>query len=267
MIIKIEKPSTSSQRHLVKLDRSNLTNKPILKAKVSKLTRAFGRNNSGKITVNHKGGGHKRRYRMIDFNRTTNSTGIVTTIEYDPNRSSFIASVYDLKKCSFTYILAPKNLKIGDIVKSGLKAEPKIGHSLPIANIPVGSYIHNVSTRTGAPAQISRAAGTFSKLTENTLEQAKIELKSGEKRNISPSCYATIGIVSNDSNFLRVLGKAGRSRWLNKRPTVRGVAMNPVDHPHGGGEGKKSGKDRTPWGKNNKRGRTSNSRNKQIIKY
>ena len=267
MIIKIKKPSTSSQRHLVKLDTSNLTKKPILKAKVSKLARAFGRNNSGKITVNHKGGGHKRRYRKIDFNRFTNSTGIVTTIEYDPNRSSFIASVYDLKKFSFTYILAPKDLKIGDIVKSGLKAEPKIGHSLPISNIPVGSYIHNVSPRIGASAQISRAAGTFSKLTENTLEQAKIELKSGEKRTISPSCYATIGIVSNDSNFLRTLGKAGRSRWLNARPTVRGVAMNPVDHPHGGGEGKKSGKDRTPWGKNNKRGKTSNSRNKQTIKY
>nr|QDA21765.1 ribosomal protein L2 [Proschkinia sp. SZCZR1824] len=266
MIIKIKNFSTLSLQHSTKLDKNNLAKNPLLKTKIQKLSRSFGKNNSGKITVSHKGGGQKRRYRNIDFNRLTNSVGIITTIEYDPNRSSFIASVYEIENNSFVYILAPKNLKIGDIVKSGLKAEPKIGHCLPIINIPVGSYIHNVSISINKPAQISRSAGTFSKLVENTLKQAKIELSSGEKRFLSPYCYATIGTVSNEFSFSEILGKAGRSRWLNIRPTVRGVAMNPVDHPHGGGEGKKSGKNKTPWGKNNKKGKTSTSTNKLIIK-
>lgn len=162
-------------------------------------------------------------------------------------------------------MLAPKNTKLGDIVKSGSNIEAKLGYSLPINEIPVGSLVHNVSTTPNKPSQISRAAGTFSKIKEVTLTHAKIELSSGEQRFISQKCYATIGIVSNELNFLTQLGKAGRSRWLNRRPTVRGVAMNPIDHPHGGGEGKKSGKGRTPWGKPVKKGLTSRSRNKLII--
>ena len=266
MGLEIKKPTTSSQRHLIQLNTEYLNKKPLIKKKIKKLINSSGRNNSGKITVRHKGGGHKRKYREINFNRTNVSTGITVSLEYDPNRNSHIASIYDIITKDFFYILAPKNLKIGDIVKSGPNIEPKIGHSLPVANVPVGSYIHNISPKTSKPAQISRSAGTFSKIKEKTLEHVKIELSSGEQRLISPKCYATIGIVSNELIFLTRLGKAGRSRWLNRRPTVRGVAMNPIDHPHGGGEGKKSGKGKTPWGKFTKKGNSSTSKNKLIIK-
>lgn len=265
-MFKKKKPVTSSQRHLIKLNTEHLNKKPLIKKKLKQLTKSSGRNNSGKITVYHKGGGHKKKFREINFLRTYESTGIVISIEYDPNRNSHIAAVFDILKPTFFYIIAPKNLRIGDIVKSGSNIDPKIGHSLPIVDIPIGSYIHNICPKLNKPAQISRSAGTFSKIKEKTLNFAKIELSSGEHRLISSRCYATIGIVSNELIFLTQLGKAGRSRWLNKRPTVRGVAMNPIDHPHGGGEGKKSGKGKTPWGKYNKRGHTSRSKNKLIIK-
>jgi large subunit ribosomal protein L2 len=240
--------------------------KSLLKFKIKGLVNSAGRNNTGRITSFHRGGGHKKRYREINFNRVYNSKGIVCSIEYDPNRNSKIASIYDSYNNIFFYILAPKNLNIGDIIESGNNVEPKLGNSLPIEKIPVGSYIHNVSPKTTKHAQISRSAGSFSKLKEKTLTQAIIELSSGEQRLISPKCYATIGIVSNEYVFLKKLYKAGQSRWLNKRPTVRGVAMNPIDHPHGGGEGKKSGVNKTPWGKNNNKGATSRSKNKYIIK-
>jgi large subunit ribosomal protein L2 len=262
MEFKITKPSTPSQRHLTLLNTECLRKKSLIKKKIKGLINSAGRNNSGKITVRHKGGGHKKKYRYIDFYRTKTSTGITTSIEYDPNRNSNIASIYEISKKDFFYILAPKNLKIGDIVKSGPNAEQKIGHSLPISEISTGSYIHNISPTTVKPAQISRSAGTFSIIKEKTLEYAKIELSSGEHRFISSQCHATMGIVSNDLMSLTQLGKAGRSRWLNKRPAVRGVAMNPIDHPHGGGEGKKSGKGKTPWGKTTKKGSTSKSTNK-----
>ena len=266
MTLEGKKPVTPSQRQLVKLSRKSLKKKPLLKKCIKGLINSNGRNNSGKITVRHKGGGHKRRYRTIDFFRTTPSTGIICSIEYDPNRNSNIASVFDTFTQKFSYIISPKNLKIGDVVKSGPNAETKIGHSLPISKIPVGSYIHSISPKAKKPAQISRAAGAFSQITEKTLSYAKIELSSGEQRFISVKCYATIGVVSNEFVFLTKLGKAGQSRWLNKRPSVRGVAMNPVDHPHGGGEGKKSGIGLTPWGKPTKKGKTSRTRNKLIIK-
>lgn len=267
MNFKIKKPITSAQRHLIQLSNNNLTvKKPLIKKKTTGITTSSGRNNSGKITIRHKGGGHKKKYRIINFNRTNEVTGIISSIEYDPNRNTNIASVFDLILNDFFYMLAPKNLKVGDIVKSGLNLEPKLGYSLPIAEIPVGSLIHCISPKLSKPSQISRAAGTFSHLKEKTLHYAKIELSSGEHRFISPQCYATIGIVSNELFFLTQLGKAGRSRWLNNRPTVRGVAMNPIDHPHGGGEGKKSGKGKTPWGKYVKSGLTSKSKNKLIIK-
>jgi len=145
-------------------------------------------------------------------------------------------------------MIAPNNSKMGDIVKSGLDTEPKLGYSLPLSKIPVGSFIHNIATKAAKSAQLSRSAGTFSSLKEKTLSQVVIKLSSGEQKTISSKCYATVGIVSNELVSFTKLGKAGQSRWLNKRPTVRGVAMNPVDHPHGGGEGKKSGKGKTPWG-------------------
>ncbi len=266
MILKTRKPITPSQRQLIQLSRKNLQNRPLLKKHVKGLINSDGRNNSGKITVRHKGGGHKKRYRTLNFFRTSPSTGIVCSIEYDPNRNANIASIFDVSTHKFFYILAPKSLKVGDILKSGPNAETKIGHSLPISKIPVGSYIYNVSPKEKKTAQISRSAGTFSKLTEKTLTHAKIKLSSGESRLISVKCYATIGIVSNELAFLTKLGKAGQSRWLNKRPSVRGVAMNPVDHPHGGGEGKKSGAGRTPWGKPTKGKKTSQTKNKLIVK-
>jgi len=255
MKLEFLKPTTSSQRHIVKLNKKDLTKKPLLKIKLKGLKNSSGRNNSGKITVFHKGGGHKKRYRKINFNRTSESTGIVCSIEYDPNRSANIASIYDFSKKKFFYIIAPINIKIGNIIKSGPKADSNNGNSLPFSEIAVGNLVHNVATSPLKPSQISRAAGTFSKLEEKTLKHAKLKLTSGEHKLIPLNSYATIGIVSNEFSFLTQKGKAGRSRWLNKRPTVRGVAMNPVDHPHGGGEGKKSGKDVSPWGKPNKKGK------------
>lgn len=242
------------------------TIKPLLKTEIKGITNYAGRNNSGKITVYHKGGGHKRRYRIIDFERKITSLGVVCSIEYDPNRNSNIASIFDYIANTFFYILGPKNLTVGDVVESGVNAELRLGNSLPIESIPIGSYLHNISPTTSKPAQISRAAGTFSTLKERTEDYALLELSSGELRYISPKCYATLGIVSNGFDFLKKKSKAGQSRWLNKRPTVRGVAMNPIDHPHGGGEGKKSGINKTPWGRDNNKGSTSRSKNKNIIK-
>ena len=265
MGFKILKPITPSLRHLIRINKNHLNKKPLIKNKISGLKNSSGRNNSGKITVRHKGGGNKHRYRKINFARTNNSNAIITSIEYDPNRNANIASAYDFSENKFFYILAPKNLNVGVIIKSGVNAEPKVGHSLPISEIPIGTLIHNISPKISKQAQISRAAGCFSRLKEKTLNYAKIELNSGEERFLSPNCFATIGIVSNDLDFISQLGKAGQSRWLNRRPTIRGVAMNPIDHPHGGGEGKKSGKSLTPWGKHNKRGKTSKSKNKLIV--
>lgn len=266
MMLKTKKPITPSQRQVVYLSQKNLRKKPLLKKYIKGIKNSNGRNNSGKITVRHKGGGCKKNYRILNFFRTHPSTGIVCSIEYDPNRNTNILGIFDIFTYDYYYILAPKNLKIGDIVKSGSNAETKIGHSLPISKIPVGSYIHNISPKTKKPAQISRSAGTFSQLTEKTLSYAKIKLSSGEQRFISVKCYATIGVVSNEFAFLTKLGKAGQSRWLNKRPNVRGVAMNPIDHPHGGGEGRKSGMGCTPWGRSTKGKKTSKTRNKFIIK-
>jgi len=265
--MKTFKPITPSLRNLIQLNKTHLNKKPLLKEKIKGLKQNIGKNFSGKIIVSSKGGGHKKKYRQINFKRIYNETVIVTSIEYDPYRSADIASVFNLKTKIFYYIIASKNLKIGDIIKSGPNAEIKNGHSLPISKIPVGCLIHNVSPKTGGISQLSRSAGTFSQLIEKTTNFGKIKLSSGEHRIISINCFATIGIVSNEFVILTTLGKAGRSRWLSKRPKVRGVAMNPVDHPHGGGEGKTSGgrSSVTPWGKPTKGGKTSRSTNKFII--
>lgn len=249
MKLKFLKPITPSQRHLVQLNRNNLNKEPLIKKKIKGSKQSSGRNNSGRITIYQRGGGQKKKNRIIEFTRTHDSTGIICSIEYDPNRNANIASVYDFNSNQFFYILAPKNLTIGNIVKSGPKAKPYIGNSLPIEKIPIGNFIHNISIKPGKKAQFSRAAGAFSKLEEKTLKNARLELTSGKSKLVPLDCYATIGTVSNELAFLTQYGKAGRVRWLNKRPKVRGVAMNPIDHPHGGGEGKKSGKALTPWGK------------------
>lgn len=261
------KPTTPSQRQLIKLSSQTLNKKSFLKQEIKSLKKnSTGRNNSGKITVKHKGGGHKKKYRKIRFFRANSDIGITCSIEYDPFRKANIASIFDFFSNKFFYILAPKKLKIGDIIKSGENAEMKIGHSLPLSKIPIGSYIHNISSKSTGYGQISRSAGTFSRVSEKTSKHVKIKISSGEQRLLSLDCYATIGMVSNELVCLTKLGKAGRSRWLNKRPKVRGVAMNPVDHPHGGGEGKKSGKGLNYWGKPIKSGKTSKTTNKFIIK-
>jgi large subunit ribosomal protein L2 len=268
MFLQKVKPTTASRRQLIKLNNKslNLSKKPLLKTHLAGKKNSSGRNNSGKITVFHKGGGTKKKYRKINFERNYNSTAIVCTIEHDPNRSCYISSVFDFIDKTFYYILTPQNLRIGDIVKSGLKIEPSLGSSLPISDIPIGTPIHNISPSFSSFGKISRSAGTFSIIKEKTEQYCLIELSSGEQRYISPKCFASIGEVSKELHLLTRLGKAGQSRWRNKRPTVRGVAMNPVDHPHGGGEGKKSGRSVTPWGKPNQRGKTTKSRNKLIFK-
>ena len=251
MIFKKITSITPSQRNLIKLKKLNhIIKSPLLKAQLIHKYKTSGRNNQGKITVAHKGNGHKKRFRKIDFTRTNESTDIVLSIEYDPNRTSFISSLYNIKLKTFKYILTPKNLIPGNIVKSGTFIHDyKIGYSLPLQNLPVGSIIHNVSIKVNYRGKLIRAAGTYAKIIKKNLNYAVIQLSSGKFKKLPIKCFATIGIVSNNYNFLKTFGKAGRSRWLNIRPTVRGVAMNPVDHPNGGGEGKTSSKKLSPWGK------------------
>ena len=233
--------TSSTQKKLINLSKKKLSNAPLIKQKVVGKKNVTGRNSSGKITVRHKGGGHKKKYREIDFMRNEDSVGIVTSLEYDPYRSAFIASVYDFLNSKYFYMIAPKNLNIGSIVKSGLSADVKVGHCLTLMRIPVGGFIHNISLKKNKKAQLTRSAGTNAQLIETTSKYCRIVLSSGEHKFISPMCRATVGAVSNEFLFFRTIIKAGRNRWLNKRPTVRGVAMNPIDHPHGGGEGKSSG--------------------------
>jgi len=257
MKLYLMKPTTSAQRNLIKIKNNKLQKTPLLKPLFKGLKNSTGRNNSGKITVYHKGGGHKQKYRNIDFARATNSTSIVCSIEYDPNRTGHIAALYDIFSKKYSYIIAPEKLAIGDVIKTGSNAELRLGHSLPLLKIPVGSYIYNISSRTNSFGEISRSAGTFTYLLKKDTNYCQLKISSGKQKIISLNCYASIGTVSNQLHFLTTVGKAGRSRWLNKRPTVRGVAMNPVDHPHGGGEGRKSGKNLTPWGLPNKKGSTN----------
>jgi large subunit ribosomal protein L2 len=243
MELKTNKPTSSGIRHFIQLKKT-LAKKPTLKIKTNKLKKT-----SGKATTLNKKGGHKKRYRTINFNKTENFTGIVYSIEYDPNRNSNIASIFNVKSNSFFYVIAPKDLVIGNIIKSGLEAEKKVGHSMSLRLVPTGCCIYNVSFKCNSVAKISRSAGTYSVIIKKAEKYAQILLSSGANKLLSLNAFATIGIVSNELFYLTKLGKAGRSRWLGSRPTVRGVAMNPVDHPHGGGEGKKSGKRKTPWGK------------------
>jgi len=266
MILKKIKPVTSSQRQLKLLNESELSKASLIKSKTRGFKTPSGKNDSGKITSFHRGGGHKQVYRSIDFYRK-NLDGIVTSIEYDPNRTAHIASVFNTKVKSYSYIIAPKDLNQGDLIKSGKNAQIKVGHSLPLDKIPLGSFIHSISLLPGKRSQLARAAGNYAQLIQKDSTYAKLKLRSGEQRQVSLNCNATLGIVSNENHNLISLGKAGRSRWLNRRPIVRGVAMNPVDHPHGGGEGKTSGgrPSVTPWGKPTKGQPTSRSKNKLII--
>jgi len=236
-------------------------NKPI-KSLLRPIKKTGGRNNQGRITVAHKGGGHKRRYRIIDFHRY-NLQGTISSIEYDPNRSSFIAGVSNENKVS--YILATADTIIGDPIFSGESADVKIGHALQLKNIPIGTFVHNLEISRGRGAQFIRSAGCRGQVVQKNERNVLVRLSSGKRYVVPATCFATVGIVSNSEHNNRNLGKAGRSRWLSRRPTVRGVAMNPVDHPHGGGEGKTSGgrPSVTPWGKPTKGQPTRRKRKKE----
>ena len=258
MALKNFKPVTSTRRHLVLVDHSELhKGKPVKKLTVG-LTGNGGRNNFGRITARRRGGGHKRKYRMVDFKRQKfDVAATVERLEYDPNRTAFIALI-KYTDGELSYILAPQRLAVGDQVVSGERCDIKPGNAMPMNNIPVGTIIHNIEMKLGKGGQIARAGGTYAQLIGRDQGYAQLKLTSGELRMVRGECMATIGAVSNPDQANIKVGKAGRKRWLGKRPSVRGVAMNPVDHPHGGGEGRTSGGRHpvTPWGKPTKGKRT-----------
>ncbi len=262
MALKKYKPTTPGRRGLVLVNRAGLWKGGPVKALSEGLTKSGGRNNAGRITARRRGGGHKRLYRMVDFKRRKfDVPAKVVRLEYDPNRTAFIALIeYDDGEVS--YILAPQRLEAGDSVISGEKADIKPGNAMPLASIPVGTIVHNVEMKPGKGGQIARSAGTYVQLVGRDAGHALLRLGSGEVRMVRAECMATIGAVSNSDQGNIKLGKAGRNRWLGKRPSVRGVAMNPVDHPHGGGEGRTSGGRHpvTPWGRPTKGAKTRHNK-------
>jgi large subunit ribosomal protein L2 len=258
MALKTFRPVTPSLRQLVQVDRSGLWKGKPVKALTEGLSKSGGRNNTGRVTVWHRGGGHKRRYRLVDFKRRKLGVGaLVERLEYDPNRSAFIALLrYDDGEQA--YILAPQRLNAGDRVIADERIDVKPGNAGPLKNIPIGTIVHNIELKPGGGGQLARAAGTYAQLVGRDGDDAQIRLGSGEIRRVRATCMASIGAVSNPDHQNTNLGKAGRKRWMGWRPTVRGVAMNPVDHPHGGGEGRTSGGRHpvTPWGKPTKGAKT-----------
>ena len=252
MAIKVYKAITNGRRNMTSLDFAEITTNKPEKSLLAPLPKKAGRNNQGKITVRHHGGGHKKQYRIIDFKRNKdNVPAKVATIEYDPNRSANIAILHyvDGEK---RYIIAPKELQVGQILVSGETADIKVGNALPLANIPVGTLIHNIELKPGKGGQLVRSAGASAQVLGKEGKYVLVRLKSGEVRMILATCRATIGEVGNEQHGLVNIGKAGRTRWLGKRPTVRGSVMNPNDHPHGGGEGRTSigrKSPMSPWGK------------------
>jgi large subunit ribosomal protein L2 len=262
MALKTFNPVTPSLRQLVIVDRSALYKGKPLKALTEGLTKSGGRNNLGRITARFKGGGHKRTYRVVDFKRRkADVPATVERLEYDPNRSAFIALVR-YADGEFSYILAPQRLAVGDTVVSGAAVDVKPGNAMPIGNIPVGTIVHNVEIKPGKGGQIARSAGSYAQIVGRDQGYVIVRLGSGEQRLIFGACMATIGAVSNPDHMNTSIGKAGRSRWLGRRPHNRGVVMNPVDHPHGGGEGRTSGGRHpvTPWGKPTKGARTRHNK-------
>ena len=260
------KPTSAGRRHVVKIVNPELYKgkpyAPLLDTK----SKTGGRNNYGRITTRHIGGGHKQHYRLIDFKRNKlDIPAVVERLEYDPNRSANIALVL-YKDGERRYILAPKGLSVGDQIQSGVNSPIKVGNSLPMRNIPVGSTVHNVELKPGKGGQIARSAGAYVQIIAREGNYVTLRLRSGEMRKVLAECVATSGEVGNSEHMLRVLGKAGANRWRGIRPTVRGTAMNPVDHPHGGGEGRNFGKHPvTPWGVQTKGKKTRH--NKRTDKY
>ncbi len=249
MALRKLKPTTPATRYYSISSFDEITKSVPEKSLLAPLKKSGGRNNLGRVTSRHRGGGHKRRYRIIDFKRNTGAEANVIAIEYDPNRTARIALIQyaDGKKA---YIVSPDGVKVGDTVQSSNEAEIKTGNTMQIGFIPVGTFIHNIELKPGKGAQIARSAGTSAQIVAKEEHYCQVKLPSGEVRKIRSECKATIGIVSNTDHENISIGKAGRSRWMGIRPHVRGVAMNPVDHPMGGGEGKTSGGGHpvSPWG-------------------
>ncbi len=256
------RPMTPSQRQLVLVDHSMLHKGRPVKSLTVGLSKSGGRNSQGRMTARHRGGGHKRRYRIIDFKRRKfDVPAIIERLEYDPNRTAFLALIrYDDGELS--YILAPQRVRPGEEVISGERVDIKPGKAMPMKNIPVGTVVHNVEMKAAKGGQLARAGGAYAQLIGKDAGYALLRLSSGEQRMVRGECMASIGAVSNPDRQNIKLGKAGRSRWLGRRPKVRGVAMNPVDHPHGGGEGRSSGGRHpvTPWGVSTKGKRTRNNK-------
>ena len=268
MALKKFNPTTPGRRGLVLVDRAGLWKGKPVKALTEGLNKKGGRNNTGRITARRRGGGHKRLYRVIDFKRRKfDVSAKVLRLEYDPNRTAFIALI-EYEDGELGYILAPQRLDVGDTVIAGDKVDIKPGNAMPLASIPIGTIVHNVEMKAGKGGQIARSAGTYVQLVGRDAGHALLRLGSGEARMVRAECMATIGAVSNSDQGNIKLGKAGRKRWLGKRPSVRGVAMNPVDHPHGGGEGRTSGGRHpvTPWGRPTKGAKTRhNKRTDRLI--
>lgn len=252
MAIKIYKPTTNGRRHMTSSDFAEITKTKPEKTLLESQSHTAGRNSYGHITVRHRGGGHKQKYRIIDFKRNKdNAKAVVKAIEYDPNRTANIALLHYTDGIK-AYILAPKGLKVGDVVESGDSVDIKPGNALELKNIPTGTSIHNIELKPGKGGQLVRSAGASAQVLGADDDYTLVRLQSGEVRKILSSCRATIGTVGNEQHSLIQLGKAGRKRWLGKRPQSRGSVMNPNDHPHGGGEGKAPvGRPQpmTPWGK------------------
>jgi large subunit ribosomal protein L2 len=269
MALKHFNPVTPSMRQLVLVDRSDLYKGKPVKALTEGKNSKGGRNNTGRVTIRFRGGGHKQSYRLVDFKRRgkPDMVAVVERLEYDPNRSAFIALI-NYADGTQSYILAPQRLNVGDSVVAGESVDIKPGNAMPAANIPVGTIVHNVEMKIGKGGQIARSAGTYAQIVGRDHGYVILRLNSGEQRLVSGQCFATIGAVSNPDHMNTSLGKAGRTRWLGFRPHNRGVTMNPVDHPHGGGEGRTSGGRNpvTPWGKPTKGKKTrSNKRTDRFI--
>lgn len=268
MALKKYSPVTPGLRQVVQVDRSELWKGKPVKSLTEGLKKTGGRNNKGRITTRHIGGGHARRYRMVDFKRNKfDMNAVVERVEYDPNRTAFIALI-KYEDGTLSYILAPQRLAVGDKVVAGEKVDVKPGNAMRLKNIPVGTIVHNVEMKPGKGGQMARSAGTYVQIVGRDAGYAQIKLSSGELRLVPQDCMATIGAVSNADHTNVKLGKAGRKRWMGVRPTVRGVVMNPVDHPHGGGEGRTSGGRHpvTPWGKGTKGTKTrKNKRTDHLI--
>ena len=270
MALKYYKPTTPGQRQLVLVDRSELHKGAPVKALTEGLSKTGGRNNLGRITASHRGGGHKRSYRLIDFKRRKlGVTAVVERLEYDPNRTGFIALI-KYQDGELSYILAPQRLAVGDTVVAAPAADVKPGNAMQLSAIPVGTLVHNVELKPGKGGQIARSAGSYAQIVGRDQGYTVVRLNSGEQRKVLGTCFATIGAVSNPDHANVSIGKAGRNRWLGKRPVNRGVAMNPIDHPHGGGEGRTSGGRHpvTPWGKptKGKKTRSNKSTDKFIVR-